>query len=109
MMRKMLLLPATAAIAVACAVIATPAFGQAQQPAPSAQAASYSDAQLRAYAAAKAELDRLGQAATDAQRLQVLGRHNLDAATYTAIAAAARTDRSLAQRIASLETTTRQQ
>jgi len=113
------LLPAATAIALAFA--AAPALAQSsgqqgqmqtpqaqapqtQTPAPrsESQSTNFTEAQLRAYAAAKADVDRLGQNRTEAQTAAVLQRHNIDATTYASIERAARTDRTLAQRIASL-------
>lgn len=107
------ILPAAAAIAVT--LVAAPAFAQtpppSQTPAPRAESpsTSFTDVQLRSYAAAKGEIDGLGQNASASQRSAVLQRHNIDAATYASIERAARQDRTLAQRIASLPSATRQE
>lgn len=108
------ILPVAAALAVA--LVAAPALAQSpsqpsQTPAPRAESpsTSFTDVQLRSYAAAKAEIDRLGQSASASQRSAVLQRHNIDATTYASIERAARQDRTLAQRIASLPSPTRQE
>lgn len=110
------LLPAAAAIAVTLAV--APALAQSptppgSSPSPRAESPStsstFSDTQLQSYAAAKAEIDRLGQSASASQRSTILQRHNIDASTYASIERAARQDRTLAQRIASLPSHTRQE
>lgn len=104
---------AAAALLIACpltAVAQTPA-APAQQAQP-AQPSSFTDAQLRSFAAASAEIDPLNRqlaSASGEQRTQIVGqiraslqRNNLDQATYNAIAARAETDTQLATRIASL-------
>lgn len=73
---------------------------------------SFSDAQVRAFAAASVEIDPISRdlaAASAEERAQgaeqireILARHNLDGATYNAIATRAQTDQALQQRIASL-------
>lgn len=73
---------------------------------------SFSDAQVQAFAAASLEIDPISRdlaAASAEERAQgaeqirqILARHNLDGATYNAIATRAQTDQALQQRIASL-------
>ena len=107
--------------AVAAIALAFPlsAVAQTQRPATSPPAATapstYTDAQLRSFAMASAEIDPISrsitasstaeQRATAATQIRtILGRHNLDGATYNAIAQRAQADASLAARIASLQT-----
>ena len=101
-----------------CVNMALPAGALAQAqpkqatPAPQAQASAYSDAQLRAFAAASTEIDPISRALPDASTEQrsaaagqirsILQRHNIDSATYNAIAAQAQTDAALAARINAL-------
>jgi hypothetical protein len=76
---------------------------------------TFTDATLRAFAAASVEIDPLSRnlaTATPEQRTaateqirQILQRNNLDSATYNAIAARAQADPALASRIASLHRT----
>jgi len=76
--------------------------------------ATFTDAQLQAFAQASAEIDPLNRSlatATPEQRSEaamqirsVLLRHNIDQATYNGIAARAQTDQALAQRIAQART-----
>src|SRR5262249_21849937 len=88
-------------------------------PPPSASvptAGAYTDDQLRAFVAASAQVDPINhslataapaqRAALVAQIRTVLQQHNLDAATYNAIAAQAQTDTALASRIAAIQTAT---
>ena len=86
---------------------------QAAQPTtPPAQPASYTDAQLRSFAAAALEIQPITQTlptATPEQRTAaadqiraILTRHNLDGATYNAIAAQAQADPAFAARIVAL-------
>lgn len=73
---------------------------------------TFSDATLRAFAAASVEIDPINRTiatATPEQRTQateqirqILQRNNIDSATYNAIAARAQTDTALAARIAAL-------
>jgi hypothetical protein len=104
--------------AAAALVLACPLTAVAQQPAapPSqaqpAQPGTFTEAQLRSFAAASVEVDPLSRSlasATAEQRTQIAGqirtalqRRNLDADTYNAIAARAQTDTQLAARIAAL-------
>jgi hypothetical protein len=77
---------------------------------------TFTEATLRAFAAASVEIDPISRnlaTATPEQRTQateqirqILQRHNLDSATYNAIAARAQTDQALAARIASLRSDT---
>ena len=106
------------AVLAAAAALALPAGALAQAqpkqatPAPQAQASAYSDAQLRAFAAASTEIDPISRALPDASAEQrsaaagqirsILQRHNIDSATYNAIAAQAQTDAALAARINAL-------
>ncbi|MGH6951234.1 MAG: DUF4168 domain-containing protein [Vitreimonas sp.] len=96
--------------AAAILLMSLPVVASAQQPQAAAPAATYSEAQLHSFARASVELDELnrglGSDPSQAQRQQaaaqaqtILQRHNLDAATYNAIATQARTDEDLAQRI----------
>jgi hypothetical protein len=83
-------------------------------PATSAETAGYSDAQLRAFAEASLEIDPISRGlagatpqeqATAAEQIRgILERHDLDGATYNAIASEAQTDAELAARIAELQT-----
>ncbi|MGQ0532489.1 MAG: DUF4168 domain-containing protein [Caulobacteraceae bacterium] len=76
---------------------------------------TFSDATLRAFAAASVEIDPISRSlatATPEQRTQateqirqILQRNNLDSATYNAIAARAQADPALAARIAELHRT----
>ncbi len=104
------------------AALAAPAFAEktAATPAPSAQAqagataaasqqGAYTDAQIEAFAKASAEIAPIQASANGAemsaaqieQIRAVLTRHQLDGETYNAIARQARTDATLAARIAS--------
>ena len=104
------------AAAAAALLMSLPVAVSAQQPQMQMQpqmqapAATYSDSQLHDFAGASVELDQLKRglgdnpstdeqqrAATEAQA--VLQRHNMDAATYNAIASRANADEALAQRI----------
>lgn len=81
--------------------------------APRVQAGAYTDAQLRAYAAAKAEIEPLQanlasqtpeqQQQTSAQIAAVLQRHNIEATTFNAIARMANEDRTFAARLAAIQ------
>jgi hypothetical protein len=98
-----------------------PAPQAAPAPAPpttaqtSTASGTYTDAQLRSFAAASREIDPLNHqltTATPAQRTAVIAqirdilqRHNIDSATYNAIAAQTQTDPALAARIAAMNTT----
>jgi hypothetical protein len=72
----------------------------------------FSDAQLQAFAQASLEIDPINRTLANAdaaqraqateQIRQILERHNLDGATYNAIATRAQTDQALAARIAAL-------
>jgi hypothetical protein len=102
----------TLRLLAAAAMLATAAPAMAQSDRPPAAAAKaatpaqagYTDAQLDSYIAAKAALRGEGGAMpTDAQKAAVLQRHGLDAATYTAIGEAARSDPALARKIAALQ------
>jgi len=76
----------------------------------------YTDAQLRSFVTASAEIDPLNRqlaTATGEQRTAIVGqirasleRNAIDSATYNAIAAQAQTDTALATRIASLRSPT---
>lgn len=78
------------------------------------QPGTFSDANLRAFAAAAVEIEPINRtlaAATPEQRAQaaeqlraILERHNLDGATYNAIAARAQEDPAFAARISALHT-----
>ncbi|WP_395646435.1 hypothetical protein [Terricaulis sp.] len=121
-MRKLMFGGATAVLILACPVAfaqtATPATPPAQtQATPSTSAMTYTDAQLRSYAAASAEVEHinsgLGASPSASARTQadtqigaVLQRNNLDRTTYDAIAARARTDTALSARIAALRAPT---
>jgi hypothetical protein len=93
---------------------AAPRTAQPTQPAaPSAPTiGGFTDAQVQAYVAASGEIDPINSAATtDAERAAaaqqigaILQRHNLAPDVYNSIAAAARTDQALADRIAALRT-----
>ena len=98
------------AAAAAAMLVSLPVGVSAQQPQMQAPAASFSEAQLHDFARASVELDELKRglgdnpsadeqrrAASEAQT--VLQRHNMDAATYNAIASSANADEALAQRI----------
>jgi hypothetical protein len=84
----------------------------AAQPAPPAATGAYTDAQLRAFAAASHDIQPLSaqlsssdastKSAAVAQVRAILTRNNLDSATYNAIAAQAQADPALAARIAAL-------
>jgi hypothetical protein len=81
---------------------------------PATEMDGYSDAQLRAFAEASLEIDPISrglagatpqeQATATEQIRGILERHDLDGATYNAIAAEAQTDAELAARIAELQT-----
>jgi hypothetical protein len=88
----------------------TLAFAQTETaPAQATAAATFTDAQVTAFAAASTEIDPISQRlanATEAQRTEgatqiraILQRHSLDAATYNAIATQAQTDTALQARI----------
>lgn len=90
-----------------------PASAAAEQSAaPQAQAqsaSSYTDAQIQAFVAARAEIQRLTlaqntqQQAANQQRIgDILQRNNLTPDVYTAIEAASRTDQAVANRIAAV-------
>lgn len=89
------------------------AQAQSKQSTPQAQASAYSDAQLRAFAAASTEIEPISRALPGASAEQrtaaagqirgILQRHNIDSATYNAIAAQAQTDAALAARINALK------
>lgn len=80
----------------------------------SAAQTSFTDAQLRAFVAASAEIDPINrqlqanpggdQTAAVQQIRDVLARHSLDADTYNAIARQASQDQALAARIAAMQT-----
>lgn len=109
----------------------TPAPAQTTTPAPAQQAqttttttttpaapTTFTDAQLRSFAAAAIEIDPISRsvatqtpeqrAASTEQIRAILARNNLDSATYNAIAARAQADPTLASRIASLNRTNTQ-
>lgn len=102
-----------AGAAIALAMSAGSAHAQTPAAPPAAAQAAYTDAQLRAFAAASLEIDPISRtlpSASAEQRTQataqirsILARHQIDAATYNAIAARAQTDAAFAQRIASLQ------
>jgi hypothetical protein len=111
----------TAALAaVAVLVLPTGALAQAstRQPSPTAPApghtTSFTDAQLRSFASASAEIDPISRAlpsasaeqrtAPAAQIRTILQRNNIDSATYNAIAAQAQRDPALVARINGLRT-----
>jgi hypothetical protein len=88
----------------------TLALAQTQSaPTEATAAATFTDAQVTAFAAASTEIDPISQRlanATEAQRAEgatqiraILQRHSLDAATYNAIATQAQTDTALQARI----------
>jgi hypothetical protein len=98
-----------AAFAAAIGMAApTLAFAQTT-PAQVSAAATYTDAQIQAFAAASAEIDPISRSLPTASATQrteaatqiraVLQRHNLDSNTYNSIAAQAQTDTALAARI----------
>ena len=103
----------TAASAAAPAPASTPA-PEATAPAPSTPAApaTYTDAQLRSFAAAARQIQPLNAqltSGTPAQRTAaatqvrtILQQNNLDSATYNAIAAQAQSDPAFAARISAL-------
>lgn len=96
------------AVAAAMLTMTAPAIAQERPTTPAARpaapaAATFTDAQLAAFAAAKAEM---GANATDAQKAAVLQRHGLDAVTYAAIGEAARNDAAVARRIAAIQAET---
>lgn len=105
---------AAAALLLACPFAASAQQQPAQPPAQAqpAQPSTFTDAQLRSFAAASAEIDPLNRnlaSASAEQRTQITGqiraaleRNNLDSDTYNAIAARAQSDRQLAARIAAL-------
>lgn len=127
-MTRLSLFAATAALGVALPLAAMaqttpsqPATPPAQaQPATPAQSstpatpATYTDAQLRSFAAASVEIDPISRslqgatpearAAAATQIRASLTRHNIDSTTYNAIAAAAQSDAALAARVAALQT-----
>lgn len=101
-----------AAALVAALGMTAPTLAMAQtQPAPaqSTAAATFTDAQVQAFAAASTEIDPISQRlanATPEQRTQaatqiraILQRHNLDTNTYNAIATQAQTDTALQARV----------
>jgi len=100
---------ATAAPAAAATPAPTP---QPAAPAAPAAPATYTDAQLRSFAAASHDIQPLNaqltsgtpeqRAAATAQVRSILQRNNLDGATYNAIAAQAHSDPAIAARIAAL-------
>jgi hypothetical protein len=105
------------ATAPAPATTATPAPAQQAQTTTTttttpAAPTTFTDAQLRSFAAAATEIDPISRsvatqtpeqrAASTEQIRQILARNNLDSATYNAIAARAQADPALASRIASL-------
>jgi len=100
---------ATAAPAAAPTPAPTP---QPAAPAAPAAPATYTDAQLRSFAAASHDIQPLNaqltsgtpeqRAAATAQVRSILQRNNLDGATYNAIAAQAHSDPAFAARIAAL-------
>lgn len=77
---------------------------------------TYTDAQLRSFVTASAEIDPLNRqlaTATGEQRTAIVGqirasleRNSIDSATYNAIAAQAQTDTALAARVAALRSPT---
>jgi hypothetical protein len=87
----------------------TPAPPTQTAPTPAPTPGSYTDAQLRAFIAASAEIDPLNRQLATASAEQrtalathirgILQRNNLDGATYNAIAAQSQTDTALAARI----------
>ncbi len=91
--------------------MATPAPEPAAPPTASAPT-TYTDAQLRSFAAAAHDIQPLNaqltsgtpeqRAAATAQVRSILQRNNLDGATYNAIAAQAQSDPAFAARIAAL-------
>jgi Domain of unknown function (DUF4168) len=122
-MTRLSLFAATAALGLALPFTAmaqsTPATppAQAQPTTPAHSAtpatpATYTDAQLSAFAAASVEIDPISRslqgatpearAAAATQIRAALTRHNLDSATYNSIAAAAQADPALAARVAAL-------
>lgn len=120
-MKKIVFGGVAAALALSCSLASaqttspTPPPAQTQAAPAGTQASAYSDAQLRSYATASAEIGHINAGlsanATTAQRAQaetqvngVLTRNNIDRATYDGIAARARTDTALQARIASFAT-----
>lgn len=101
-----------AAAFVAALGMTAPTLALAQTSPAQAEAAAnatFTDAQVTAFAAASTEIDPISQRlanATEAQRTEgatqiraILQRHSLDAATYNAIATQAQTDTALQARI----------
>ena len=92
---------------------ASPARTQTAQQQAAPTTSGYTEAQLRSYAAAKAEIAPImasfasmtpeQRTAATAQIRAVQQRHGLDAVTYDAIASRASTDQELSRRIAGLE------
>jgi hypothetical protein len=98
------------AAAFAAAIgMAAPTLAFAQTAPAQATAATYTDAQIQAFAAASAEIDPISRSLPTASATQrteaaarirtVLQQHNLDSNTYNSIAAQAQTDTALAARI----------
>lgn len=103
-----------AALALALSAGAAMAQTTPAQPPAAAGAATYTEAQLQAFAAASLEIDPISRSlpnASEPQRAQaatqirgILQRHGIDSATYNAIAARAQSDSALAARISALQT-----
>lgn len=89
------------------------AASTATTPSASTATASFTDAQLRAYTAARSEVEPLQatfasqtpeqQQQTSAQIAAILERHNLDGDTFNAIARTANEDRAFAARVAAAQ------
>ena len=106
--------------ASAASAVQTPAPQTAPMTSPPAATpatpATYTDAQLRSFAAAAREINPLNaqvatatpeqRAALVVQIRDILARNNIDSATYNAIASQAQADPALATRIAGLNVTT---
>ena len=108
--------PSADATAPAEAADATPAPPTQTAPTPAPTPGSYTDAQLRAFIAASAEIDPLNRQLPTASVEQrtalatqirgILERNSIDATTYHAIAAQSQTDTALAARINGLRAPT---
>jgi hypothetical protein len=109
--------PAPAAPAASSTAAPPAATPPAQTQASAGAQANYTDAQVRAFAAASDEITPVQRAAgssalTPAQVDTIraaLGRHHLDGATYNAMAQRLRTDTQFAARVDSLRPATRRE
>ena len=117
-MRKLIwLAAASAALAAGCAgggaETASGSTTRADAPSAAAPSGTFTDDQLRAYLAAKAEIDPIQaryEAMTEAQRAEarseigaIMQRHGLTAVVYDAIARQARDDPTFANRLTGLQ------